>query len=550
MEKKTRLPIGTVYELARSPLGVSVVVVLLLFLVFLQAFLSMRHKSPVFDETIHLSAGYYYLKTGDFRLSHDHPPLVKIMAGVPLMLLERVEPINVPRWRGEEAQKYGEKFFYASGNDADRVILLGRTSIVLLSVLLGFFVFKWAGELYGLGAGIFALFLYVLEPNILAHSRLVTTDLGSTCFIFISTYFFWRFLKEFRRKDLILTGVTFGLALASKFSALLLVPIFLSLIFLSTRTAKGKAPTENMVLSVASVFALGFLVVFLSYGCQFGYISQASSYGWICGLAGRIPLPALEWFKGFYDTFLNVQGHPAYLMGMYSNRGWWYYHFFAFLIKTPISLLVLLLLSVAFFKGIRSSDMLDEWFLMMPVAWFLLVTLFTSIDIGLRHILPIYPFLFVFVSKIVRVKFTRQTLWVGAIFLLSTWYLISSLSIYPHYLAYFNEFVGGPNSGYKYLVDSNLDWGQDLKGLAKYGREKGIEKIKLSYFGTANSNYYHIPYRKITEKEAHQYTPGIYAISATNLQNVYEEDKTRFAWLKKHEPIDKIGYSIFIYKVD
>jgi len=147
------------------------------------------------------------------------------------------------------------------------------------------------------------------------------------------------------------------------------------------------------------------------------------------------------------------------------------------------------------------------------------------------------------------VRLKRQTLFITVIGILSLWYIFSSVSIYPHYLAYFNEFVGGPDNGYKYLVDSNLDWGQDLKGLKKYMDEKGIRKIKLSYFGGAEPEYYGINYQPVTTREMLKPTPGIYAISATNLQAVFYPNKNYFAWLRKLRPKAKIGYSIFIYEV-
>jgi hypothetical protein len=208
-----------------------------------------------------------------------------------------------------------------------------------------------------------------------------------------------------------------------------------------------------------------------------------------------------------------------------------------------------MLISMFFFFAARNKKAVDEYFLLVPIAFMFVTNFFNHIAIGLRYILPVYPFLFVFVGRLVQVSFKRRFVLISTTAVLCLWYIFSSLSIYPHYLAYFNEFVGGPDNGYKYLVDSNLDWGQDLKGLAEYVKEKDIGKVKLSYFGTADPDYYRIPYEMVTEREMYEYTPGVYAISATNLQNALVEDKNRFAWIKKYKPVDKIGYSIFIYDI-
>ncbi|MDI6892911.1 MAG: glycosyltransferase family 39 protein [Actinomycetota bacterium] len=586
----------------RRRLGEFLVVALLLCLLFFQVFFSAIMKSPVYDEVVHLPVGYSYLKTYTYWLELTTPPLVKLVAAFPLLFLDLNFSTDSSAWRERNHLIFGHGFLYAANKNADQIVLFGRISIILLSLVLGFFVFWWAKGLYGVRAGLFALFLYTFEPNILAHSGLATIDLGVACFIFIATYFFWRFWREPSWRNLVLAGVTFGLAQTSKFSAILLFPAYIVLILFLAFTSKEltipslfsrsagddkgvtkKGKFRALFVPLVLIFLIGFTVIFLIYGCQFrplvtpqepmgehfqAFVQRITRgkpifAGIVQFCLEKVPLPAGSWFRGLITQVGHSRyGHAAFLAGRYSTSGWWYYHFVAFLIKTPIALLILVALAVVFWKRIRSKNFLNEWFLLVPIAVFFLFSALGRISIGLRYILPIYPFLFVFVSKLVSlpanappsvgqagVRVKKQTLFRLSLILLCSWYLFSSLSIYPHYLAYFNEFAGGPNNGYKYLVDSNLDWGQDLKGLAKYVRGKGIEKIKLSYFGTANPDYYDFPYKLMSDYEMHHRVPGIYAISATNLQNALVKDKTRFAWLKKYEPVDKIGYSIFIYDV-
>ncbi|MEE9613779.1 MAG: hypothetical protein V3W31_02355, partial [Thermodesulfobacteriota bacterium] len=192
-----------------------------------------------------------------------------------------------------------------------------------------------------------------------------------------------------------------------------------------------------------------------------------------------------------------------------------------------------------------------EYFLLVPLALIAVLTLRSSLNIGLRHILPAYPFLIVLASSVITLRFGRPVIAKAAFATFSVWYAVSTLSIFPSYLAYFNEFVG-PDRGYRYLVDSNLDWGQDLKRLKKYMDKNGVEEVYLSYFGTADPAYYGIGCRELMGtlracKYKRSGVPRFLAVSATNLQAVYMPDKHTFDWLKKREPAARIGYSIFVY---
>ncbi|UCC75420.1 MAG: glycosyltransferase family 39 protein, partial [Anaerolineales bacterium] len=201
------------------------IVITLLGLLAVLCLLSMRFNSPTSDEQNHISRGYHYLVTGNLDLNVA-PPFVNALSAVPLLLQRG---ITIPSYDVAHARTYINQFadeFVWVYNDAERIIYSGRLAIVVLSLLLGYFVFRWANELWGVHAGLLALFLYVLDPNIVAHSQLVTTDLGVACLIFIATYFLWRFLRQRRNLDLALAGIAVGLAEATKFSALLLLPIF------------------------------------------------------------------------------------------------------------------------------------------------------------------------------------------------------------------------------------------------------------------------------------------------------------------------------------
>jgi len=263
----------------------------------------------------------------------------------------------------------------------------------------------------------------------------------------------------------------------------------------------------------------------------------------------RIPSPT--YFRGIrWLQRYSQRGAPAFLMGSHSTKGWWYYFLIAFAIKTPIPTLILFTAAaILTLRGCRDTAK-RECALYVPVGLFFLATLFSFLNIGYRHILPVLPFVFVSASKVViwaRKRWIRVALAV-----LCLWYAVGNISIYPHYLAYFNEIVGGPENGYKYLVDSNLDWGQDLKNLKAYMDETGLEQIYLAYFGSAHIDYYGIQALPLPAEQPDDLgsrPPEVYAISATYLQGGYLGDADAFSWLRQYEPFAKIGYSIFLYRL-
>ncbi len=558
------------------------IMITLLGLLAALCLLSMRFNSPTADEQNHISRGYHYLVTGNLDLNVA-PPFVNALSAVPLVFQR---DITIPSYDVTHAKTYINQFadeFVWVYNDAERIIHSGRLAIVALSLLLGYFVFRWTKELWGVHAGLLALFLYVLDPNIVAHSQLVTTDLGVACLIFIATYFLWRFLGQRRNLDLALAGIALGLAQATKFSALLLLPIFAVILiveaFLSRdyqllgswpwRARFDRSQWKRAIYFLCAVlFVLG-LFSFLSFWASYRFETQSLStpgaahatvdrivrHPTLRQLAYRLvesaPVPFPTYFRGirWLQNYAQI-GAPAFLMGQRSTEGWWYYFLVAFTIKTPIPTLILLATAVVLTARDRLDVAKREYVLYIPVGAFAMAALFSFLNIGYRHILPVLPFLLIVASKVILWARTR---WAQlALLALCLWYALSSISMYPHYLAYFNEVIGGPENGYEYLVDSNLDWGQDLKNLKTYILNNGLEKIYLGYFGSAHVDYYDIQSLPLpTEKpDDLQTRPAeVYAISATYLQGGYLGDTTAFSWLREYHPFDAIGHSILLYRL-
>ncbi len=550
------------------------IVISLLLVHFILAVTSMIQKSSTSDELLHVVAGYSYLTERDFRYNPEHPPLVKEIAAFPLLFLDlNLEKGNA--WNNAYEWIAGKEFFFKDNENADLILFLGRLMMILISCLLAYFIFKFASELYGNKAGVFALFLYIFSVNILAHARIVQTDLPAALIILMGIYFFRKLLMNPNLKNVLINGLIFGIALSIKFTTIYLlifyIVLFITFIVIKRYTKKERNEiyeifTKNSIKRFIKysiiILVIPLIILFIVYGFNFDLynnqlkkeiVEHAVGDNFIgkvsYGVVKFVPVPSY-YLQGLKQVVKQSKtGYRAYIMGQYKKGGWWYYFPIAFLIKTPIAMLLLIILALIFLKKLKKNWM-DELFLIIPALLYFLFFIPSQLNIGLRHILPVYVFLFIFVSKIINhKKFLIKFL----IIILSIWYLISSLIIFPNYLAYFNEIVT-PDYGHNFLIDSNLDWGQDLKGLKKYLDKNEIkDKIYLSYWGPDDPDYRNINYefyrRIMDDNEVCQEVKGYIAVSVNHLVGMKEYESYCFDWLDKYEPITKIGYSIWVYKI-
>jgi len=255
-----------------------------------------------------------------------------------------------------------------------------------------------------------------------------------------------------------------------------------------------------------------------------------------------------SYIRGFLNVALHSQaGHNSFLMGEHSTTGFLLYFPIAFLVKTPIAMLVLLLLTAVFYTKINKDykkALQRDIILFIPIIVFVGAFVLNKINIGLRHILPAYPFLFIWVSQSINVSW-KKTLKVVVFSLLILAYLWASLSIAPNYLAYFNEFAGGPDKGHEFLIDSNIDWGQDLKQLGFYLKENNITTVKMAYFGKDSRAYRGIDWEEL--KCAPE--SGILAVSVSRLVGFEKKTSKCLEWLRKFQPVESIGHSIKVYNI-
>ena len=529
------------------------IVVLLLAIFFTTAVASMAQEAATSDEVAHLTAGYAYLKEGDYRFNEEHPPLVKLIAAVPLLIINPKFPLNSRYWDKEPDQwKFAKDFLYSgknNPNNPDQLFFWGRLPLVFLGVLLGFYVFRWAKELYGAKAGMLALFFYSFSPEILAHTKYVHTDLAMSAGLLITTYYFWRLLEHPTWKNTLIAGICLGLTNAAKFTGVYLFPILTVLWMIHFYEKKLKRDINN----IRSEENKRYIRLFLEKGIMMILITiliVAATYGFVH--AGRY----LDGLK--YVINHSTNGQETFLLGEYSIHGWWYYFVVAFFIKTPLTTIIFLMITLVFFKRIKHQDITNELFIIVPAVLYFISFMVGHLNIGVRHILPVYPFIFIFVSKAVNIRIEKRgrqrvIMLIGGILLL--WYLVASVKIYPHYIEYFNELVGGSDNGYRYLLDSNIDWGQDTKLLKEWLVENNADNqdTRISLFSNElinNPKGYNDFYRfQNTKLVSCQPTPGIVAISVNKLYDLGQRQKGCADWLKQYAPFKKIGYSIFLYNI-
>jgi 4-amino-4-deoxy-L-arabinose transferase-like glycosyltransferase len=536
---------------------------------------SMRGTSAVFDEGAYLPAGYTHWKFRDFRLTPEQPPLVKLLAAAPLLLTD-VTVHEDDAWALRRPWDFGRNFLYA-WNDADQLLFRARLAIVALGAALGVAVFWWTRLHWGLPAAALALMLCALSPDVLAHGQVVTMDLGVTLFMFLAVTGFERLMERATPARLLGAGIAAGAAFASKSSAFVLVPI-LGALAVREAVAPGAGSRRALRLAglLAAIAALALAVLWTSYLWQPRLSPDPAveaSLEWERNwpkspLAGAVAsaakgsglLPEAYVF-GVLKVFAHAEGRPGFLAGELSDRGFWSYYPATIALKTPPALFALLLLALLARFEPRPVPRV-EWCLWLPPLMYLVLAASRPINIGHRYALPVYPFLFVAAGRAAgwALAAGRRALGRWLVPALAAWYAVSVIRVHPHYLAYFSELAGGPACGYRYLVDSNLDWGQDLKGLASWLREHHFGRIKLAYFGSADPGYYGIdcellpgytapPPRQVTR----QVRPGdVVAVSATILQGLYVEPAMRplYDRLRASAPLAVVGHTMFVYRVD
>ncbi|UCD28849.1 MAG: glycosyltransferase family 39 protein [Planctomycetota bacterium] len=562
------------------------IIPILLVLSAIFAFGSLLGDSITYDETSHLTAGMSYLVTGDFRLEPDHPPLAEMWAALPLLLTnQQWPPPEIPGWRQGDMWQVGRAWLY-DFNDGEKLMTIARCMMLPMLIATCACIYIIGRRLFGPAAGLIALILAVFSPTLLAHGRLVAADLPATLFMMLSLIAFARLMDRITWAGLLSTSLALAALSLTKFSWPLIIPALLimaAVAAIRTRPIEFalfrlRSKKENQGTGlihrghrVVTLFAVGIfflVVVWGSIWTCFGWryspfrgpdrdralMIDRADLGWPAPktmqevwqtvlydhsgkpIKGAVPA-FVSWARKYHLlpeayiyglAFTNkaTSVRSAYLMGEISNTGFRSYFPIAFAIKTPLAIILLLLAGLAAVitrKTNRGSAPVLMAGLVVFTFIYALFAITSHINIGHRHILPIYPALMIFAGASAAWLNTRTGRWFVAASI--AWLIIANIWIHPHYLSYFNELIGGPKNGHHYLADSNIDWGQDLKRLARYDRQHHDQNIKLAYFGSGNPSRYGFKCEMLPSSfdfgEPAELTAGTYVISVTQLLGVY-----------------------------
>lgn len=475
----------------------------------------MRRESQTWDEANHIFAGYRTWTDGDFGLNPEHPPLVKLLATIPLLRAQLKNPVLEERYFKEDAFLRGKEFLYQ--NDADKILARTRTAAAVLTLLTALVVFLATREMFGRGAAFVALTLLTFDPNLLAHGALITNDVGFACFMLLSVYTFYRFVKSPAALRLVVAGASVGLALAVKHTGVLIVPILfllaLSEILRNVFASDREKITRHALKTLGSlvlIMLIGWVVLWSFYrfrydarphGLQLNpplaeYVKGLEPHeAWPISTMARLRILPESYLYGLVDIKLTANYYTSYVLGKVYAHSVWFYFPVTFLIKSTVGVLALSLLSLAVVVSGRLSRGREILFLLVPPGVYLVVALTAGMNIGVRHVLIVYVFVYVLIGGAAWALIRRSRRWayvVGALLLL---HLGSSLMAFPNYIAYGNELWGGPSQTYRYLSDSNADWGQQLKSVKQYLDQRGVKDCWFVYFaeGVAEPSYYGIP---------------------------------------------------------
>ncbi len=559
------------------------------------------------DEVVHLTGGYSYWKFNDYRLHPENGTLAMRVATLPLLGMELAFPsFDDPDWLQSRAHMAGRTFFFDLGNPVDRMLQFSRAMIALFGVATVWLIWTWSRRLFGPTAGWLSLGLAIFCPALLAHSGLATSDIALTACVLFALSATWRALHRVTVINIALAALACGAAFLAKMSGVLIVPVIAGMLAirwmrktpLITRwrgqSRWWRSRGQIVVGATATTFAIAvgsLVVLWAAYGFRYSAFNdeksrnEGLSLSWdvvleqssmptldpepLDVLLERLPPPrptsmtrligtlrdlrvlpeAYLW--GFAHTYKFSRERAAFLDGEYSRTGWRSFFPKAFWYKTPLPTLTLITAGIAALCAARGrSTRRRIQYRMTPLLLFLvlyaIMAINMNLNIGHRHILPIYPVLYILAGA--AVLWAKRVRWGklagGALLGLLA---IDSAAARPFYLSYFHPLAGGIDRGYEHLVDSSFDWGQGLPDFADWLREKAARgdqaPVFLSYFGADSPRARGLDAIRLADDLSDhgpraypaQLRGGWYAIGATQYQRVYLP--VRGPWTQRHEEL-------------
>jgi len=562
-----------VMQVSRRVRGVCVGALLCLLALQL---VNVAHKtSSSWDEAHHLFDGYTIWKFHDYRLNPEVPPFIKMTAALPLLHMQLKVPPNLGRPNQTEAFLDGKAFVW--GNGGDRVLFPARMMCAGFALALGLLIYLWTEELFGFVAGIFALAMFVFDPNVLANGAMVTTDVGAAfCFV-AAMYSFYRYCRRPGWARLGVAGVALGLALSAKYTGIFLVPMLVLVVAFEGWMARDWRVLWRRVGALVLMGLVAWVVVWSFYGFRYKaapvgkdlnpplakYLEQMHDQRdarLLRDLAKVNVLPE-GYIWGLENTKETEWDDPSYFWGKVYRHGNWEYFPAALLIKSTLAFLILVaLVPLAWLWGLggRAREMV---FLLVPVGVYLAISMSSSMDIGARHLVPVWAFLYVLIGGTAMVLLDRDVRWGYVLGVLLCWQVVTSVRVSPAYMAYGNEAWGGPAKVDRYLGDANTDWGQQLKAVKAYLDERHITNCWFAYFpdGSIDPSDYGINCKRLPTTDLLYWlgvpvtTPpvisGTVLISAGDLEGIEFGDGplNPYDSFRKMKPTAVIQHGVYVF---
>ena len=557
--------------------------------------IAVHRESLTFDETDHMYAGYKMWTAGDYGLNPEHPPLVKLLAALPVLGQKLWTPPLMGIFFKGEAMMGGQQWLAHNDGGAQRLVFRMRLATVLLALALSLLIFFAARAWFGVPAALIAMAFAVFEPNILAHSGLVTTDVGCALFLLSAIYTFYRYVAQPSWTRLLIAGLAAGLLLATKHSGILVGPI-LPLLAAWEIVVAPKGTRARLALRLggacAVIAGVSVLVLWSFYGFRYGarpaglqLVPTLAQYSdslkplekGVIWWTARLHLLPESYLMGLVDIRTFAKNFNSFVLGNWYPHGVLWYFPIVILIKSTLGLLAAMALTAfALFTGrigatIRRGDTASQErgralaYLLIAVAVFLAVAIQNGLNIGVRHILPFYALAVILAGAGLAALATRSRAWMWVCVALLAAHIASSLHAFPNSIAYANEAWGGPGNTHLYLSDSNVDWGQELYQVKAWEDRHPGEECWFSSLvgGVVSAETYGVrchvlpngmlanfgvPPQEATPPVIH----GSVLLSASEVAGVAWPSKElnpyrRFQTLKPDEEID---YGILVYKGD
>jgi 4-amino-4-deoxy-L-arabinose transferase-like glycosyltransferase len=539
-------------------------------------------KGLTADEFYHVPAGYYHLTAGEFRVNSEHPPLLKMLAALPLLFVgvEAPPPRYAPTAQpGERTDETLALFWRANTARFEAVSFWARVPAVLITLGLGWLVFVYARRLFGPRAALLAVLLYSFEPTMLAHGRVVQTDVPAAFCYLLFFYALHSYRRGATTRRALAVGFATGLALATKFSLVIVVPVFASAALSMFAAAPRRGLSRSRVAMQAGAAALvALLVVNAAYyfksppplAGDLAYVARHSpeaageleSYARV--LSKVVPA---QYLLGLYQVAVhNRNGHLASVMGRYGYQGWLLYFPVAFALKTTVPFLLISLAALAWAaRGLWRGRERRMLLLLAPILLYAAFAMSSRINIGVRHIIPIFPFLFVaggaLLDRVLSSGRRRRVLVAAA---LLCWVVFEAARAYPHYIPYMNQLAWRRPHWY-YLTDSNVEWGDDVRELALYLRARGETRVTAALLDGGTFNENSIPYVRTLDHygveqvnlvaaggappETRYVAVGASYLNGAFLLGVPVPQRLKVIEYRRRTPEAVFGNSIYLYRV-